>query len=177
MLWWEEADSNGGSSYGDLEIAQAAELVRKANRIIQQSSVNKSERKHERDKMIEALKDLGYNATLFRILGMERNLRDRGMEQIAIILRVVHNQILFPLHLREVCDRKQYLKISRFKKDLDIFTTGRNRPGDGAMNQMLITIPSDGPPCPLPNFSFLQNGNAKVLIRPYNSNKFLTSVE
>ena len=127
--------------------------------------------------MVDALKSLGYNATLFRVLGLENNLRDQGMEQIAIILRVVHNQILIPLHLREVCDRKQYLKISLFKKDLTILSTGRNRPGEGAMNQMLITIPSDGPPCPLPNFSFLQNGNAKVLIRPYISNKFFSSVE
>ena len=34
MLWWEGADSNGESKNGGLEILQAADLVRKANRII-----------------------------------------------------------------------------------------------------------------------------------------------
>ena len=118
VLEWSNVEGEVGK-YADLEMDQVAELVEEANGVIAGLRKKGFETSNERDIMMKALQDMGYNPTLFRVIGIEKELDFSGLERVAILIRLIHNQVLLPLHIPTVMGRRQYLQIAAFKSDFE----------------------------------------------------------
>jgi hypothetical protein len=120
---------------------------------------------------------MGYNPSLFRVIGIEKELDFCGLERVAILIRLIYNQVLLPFHIPVVMGRRQYLKIAAFRMDYENFSKDKRTPTTGPTNQFVIALPSNGLPFELKNFEFLENGDSAVIVREGATSSFETVIE